>query len=312
MFLNSKVILKMLTSDQIEEYKRYGVLVIENVLTDEEVDKARQGLHDQLLEFGIDHYKVLMGEQKLDEGVRLKSTASKIFYSKWKMDICFHEKVYNCMRELLSETYLSGKTKGFEHSFGPSDDILSYIDRVCWRLPDIIRAEGGLELHLDRNPTNPYSCLKSWRPIQAFVCLTDHYGSDYGGLKVVKGFHHEIDDYFANSKEEITNGDPFHRLHSKSHYSLAKRLESVIAPKGSLVCWDNRLSHATSHILAGSDTREVVYVGWLPNVELNGKYCEKQLSNIRKNIPPHNGENLMDMNWIESDFNELQLRMLGI
>ena len=72
----------MLTSDQIEEYKKYGVLVIENVLTEEEVDQVRQGLHDQLLGLGIDHYKVLMGEQKLDEGVRLKSTASKIFYSK--------------------------------------------------------------------------------------------------------------------------------------------------------------------------------------------------------------------------------------
>jgi len=305
----------MLTFDQIEEYHRHGVLVIENVLTEEEVNDARQKLHDQLLELGIDHYKVLMGEQKLDEGVRLKSTASKIFYSKWKMNIMLHEKVYHCMKELMEKTYLSGKTKGFEHPFGPSNDILSYIDRVCYRLPDIIRSEGGLELHLDRNPTAPYSCLKAWRPIQSFVTLTDHYGSDYGGLKVVKGFHHEIDDYFSKSNEPVISGGGFYRLHSKSHWSLVKRLESVIAPKGSLVCWDNRIPHATSHILAGSDTREVVYVGWLPNVELNKIYCENQLLNIRKNRPPPaycDSENLMDKNWIESDFNDLQLQMLGI
>lgn len=220
------------------------------------------------------------------------------------MDICLHDKVYTCMKELMANTYLNGKINGFEHPFGQSDDILALIDRCCWRLPDVIRREGGLELHLDRNPIDPYSNLKSWRPIQAFVCLTDHFGDQYGGLKVVKGFHNEIDDYFAKNKEEISNGGPFHRLHSKSHYSLSKRLESVIAPKGSLVCWDNRLPHATSHILAGSDTREVVYVGWLPDVELNRKYCQEQLSNIRNDI--------FDKNWKETDFNESQLRMLGI
>jgi hypothetical protein len=99
----------MLTTDQIEEYKKYGVLVIENVLTEEEVEVARNGLHDQLLGLGIDHFKVLMGEQKLEEGVRLKSTASKILYSKWKMDICLHKKVYTCMKELMANTYLNEK-----------------------------------------------------------------------------------------------------------------------------------------------------------------------------------------------------------
>ena len=289
----------MLTQEQLEEYKKYGVLVIENILTDEEVELARHGLHQQLLGLGIDHDKVLMGEQKLEEGVRLKSTASKIMYSKWKMNVCLHEKVYNMMKELIMAT--CGKP-GFEHPFGPFDDLLALIDRVCWRLPDIIRSEGGLSLHLDRNPSDPYGSLKCFRPIQAFVTLTDHYGAEYGGLKVVKGFHKEIDDYFKN--EKIVEAGPFYRMHSKSHYALDKRLESVIAPKGSLVCWDNRLPHATSNVLAGSDTREVVYVGWLPNVSLNKKYCQEQLSLIRKDT--------FDKNWIDTDFSVKQLQMLGI
>jgi hypothetical protein len=290
----------MLTQEQLEEYNRYGVLVIENILTDDEVETARNGLHDQLLGLGIDHYKVLMGEQKLEEGVRLKSSASKIMYSKWKMDICLHEKVYGTMRELILATY--GGAKGFEQPFGPFDDIRALIDRVCWRLPDIIRNEGGLQLHLDRNPSDPYGSLKCFRPIQAFVTLTDHFGSDYGGLKVVKGFHNEIDEYFKN--EKFIEAGPFFRMHSKSYSALEKRLESVIAPKGSLVCWDNRIPHATSNILAGSDTREVVYVGWLPNIPLNEKYCQEQLISIRKDT--------FDKNWIESDFTEKQLQMLGL
>ena len=55
---------------------------------------------------------------------------------------------------------INGNKEDFNHPFGYANDILASIDRVCWRLPDIIRAEGGLELHLDRNS------------FQAFVTLT--------------------------------------------------------------------------------------------------------------------------------------------
>lgn len=39
----------MLSLDQLEEYKKIDVLVIENILTDEEFETVRNGLHDQLL-----------------------------------------------------------------------------------------------------------------------------------------------------------------------------------------------------------------------------------------------------------------------
>ncbi len=44
--------------------------------------------------------------------------------------------------------------------------------------------------------------------------------------------------------------------------SLRKSLVTVQAPKGSLVCWDNRLPHATCASLDGNDSREVVFVGF--------------------------------------------------
>lgn len=308
----------MISQEQIDEYKRDGVIVIENVLSDDEVEKARNGLHSQLLEHGIDHDKVLSGEQILEEGPRLKGIASRIFYNKWKIDVCLHENVYGNMKKLMDATYLTDKIAGFENPFGHSDDILSYIDRVCWRLPDCVRSESGLGLHLDRNPYDPYlfGCggLKKWRPIQAFVTLTDHYGSESGGLRVVKGFHNEIDSYFTG--KEKSNGGEFYRLDSLNHMVLSKRLEPINAPKGSLVCWDNRLPHATCNKLGGYDTREVVYVGWLPNVEINRIYCKQQLNNIRENIPPpaycDRGDNIKDRNWDEKDLTGLQRRMLGI
>ena len=325
----------MLSEDQINEYHLNGVLVIENVLTDEEVEIAREGMHKQLLGLGIDHDGVLNGEQVLEDGVRIKGKASRIFYNKWKINVHLHDKVYRYMKQLMEATYFSGRNKGYEHPFEKSTDILAYIDRICWRLPDVIKSEGGLGLHLDRNPVDPYlkagNGLTKWKPIQSFVALTDQYGSNSGGLKVVKGFHHRINDYFAaNTIEQGENGE-FYRLNSKSHAMLAKELQPINAPKGSLVCWDNRLPHATCQHLDGHDTREVVYVGWLPNIELNKKYCQQQLDHIRANIaPPAYYEprateisdlvaksqvermERSDRNWAEEELSQRQKSMIGI
>jgi hypothetical protein len=73
------------------------------------------------------------------------------------------------------------------------------------------------------------------------ICLTDHFGSDSGGLKVVKGFHHQISDYF-NDFDQIGGGE-FCRLNTKSHTALERKLEPVYAPKGSIIFFDNRLLH---------------------------------------------------------------------
>lgn len=96
---------------------------------------------------------------------------------------------------------MTGKTKGFEHPFGPTSDLLLFLDGCQYRLPDSIRAEGGLGLHLDRNPVDPFldHCKKKmskWRPIQSWIALTDQFGCDCGGLRVVRGFHKE---YVTNS-----------------------------------------------------------------------------------------------------------------
>lgn len=309
----------MLTAEQLEEYDKNGVLVIENVLTDQEVELARNLLHQQLLSYDIDHDKVLAGEQQVDD-VRIKGKASRIFYNKWKLDVHLHPKIYNYVKDLMHHTYETGKKSGYEHPFGKFTDILPYIDRVCWRLPDCIKAEGGLGLHLDRNPVDPYLLkvggLKKWRPIQCFVTLTDHYGTNTGGLKVVKSFHHRIDEYFSKSDIEAGEKGEFFRMGSKSYASLAKELEPINAPKGSLVLWDNRLPHATCDKLDGYDTREVVYLGWLPDIAINKTYWKQQSEHIKHNIPPpaylNDNKETSDKNWSENDLTVLQRRLLGI
>jgi ectoine hydroxylase-related dioxygenase (phytanoyl-CoA dioxygenase family) len=308
----------LLSLEQIEEFKDTGVLIVENVFTDDEIHDFRTEFHKCLKKIDIDHDLVLQGICPINEGPRIKNKISRIFYAKWKLQIQTDPKVYQIMKELLLNTYGSGITPNFEHPFGEFTDIHTYIDRVCYRLPDVIKAEGGLGLHLDRNPTDPYlfksTGLKKWRPIQTFVALTDHYSGDSGGLRVVSGFHKQINDYFKNPS--LLKGGEFYRMHSKKHTALEKKCQPLIIPKGSLVCWDNRLPHATCQKLSGFDTREVVYTGFLPNTELNKIYIENQLKAIRSNHAPpayeESNSEICDKDWDENELTDHQKKLLGI
>lgn len=301
-----------LTTEKLEFFRAHGFVVLEDVLSEEEVSQVREQFHAQLASRGIHHDKVLSGEQTLLDGPRVKGNAASIFYARWKLNVHMHERVYALCRDLLVATFGSGKRPLYEHPFGAFEDVIAFIDRVCYRLPDVVREEGGLELHIDRNPTDPYLLrgggLKKWRPIQALLTLTDHFGSESGGLKVVRGFQHITDQYFADK----TYQGEFCRLHDKA---LQRKLEPVHAPKGSLVFWDNRLPHATSQKLGGSDTREVVYIGYLPQVDTNRQYAQWQAMRLRENrFPPafatEEDDELADRDWQIPELSDLQRRLL--
>ena len=328
----------MLSQAQISEFKETGLLVVENVLTDEEITTARSKLHTFIAEkTGVEHGSENWGTL----GHRLKGPANTIYYAKWKLlDIHLHPRTIQCYDELLAATYGPSNVPDFEHPYGPCEFAFAYPDRVCYRLPDAVSAEGGLSLHLgtdiplyflhsinillvtDRNPLDPYLAqaggLKRWRPIQSFVCLTDHYSGDSGGLRVVRGFHKDILNYFTGNKEAIdaigTSGE-FFRMTSKSFSKLQKHLQLVVAPRGSLVLWDSRLPHATCDTLTGFDSREVVYNGFLPAVPLNCAYVEEQGRAIRDNVYPQHSclsGHIADRDWDVDDLTPTQRRVLGV
>lgn len=312
-----------LTPDQLSEFRDSGFLVVEDVFSPDEVAAARALFHDHLGKLGIDHDAVLAGKAAIP-GYRIKSPVSRIFYPKWKLlDIHLDSRVSTLATDLLVATYGSGVDKNFSHPFGSFSSVLVYIDRVCWRLPDVINEEGGLGLHLDRNPVDPYlwrakvkgkeTGLTKWRPIQSFVCLTDHFDGESGGLKLVPGFHKHIDSFFQS---EISDGEggEFYRLNSNRYHTLQKQCRPVIAPAGSMVFWDNRLPHATAAHLAGCDTREVVYTGFLPNTKLNQEYAAKQLAALKdhQSPPAYEGSaNESDCDWDFSLLTAAQKKLLG-
>lgn len=262
------------------EFDASGVTVFESVLSDDEVASVRERFHAQLAP--------LLDSNVPQIGVRKKSPVSEIYYPSWKLfDVHLHARVHDCMQALMQHTYYNPRNTLFPAPFRTdSPCIWPYIDRVCYRLPDVVREEGGLGLHIDNHPNIDVGALKKWRPIQAFVALTDHFDATAGGLQVVRGFHKEYASYFSSFPNAEPAKGEFFRMHSLSHAAVQKRCQFVYAPRGSLVCWDYRLPHATGSKLAGTDTREVVYTGWLPDCALNRRYVQQQWRCIVNNVPP--------------------------
>lgn len=294
-----------MNSEQIEKFKEDGYIVIENILNQEQINIARTELHNSLKLHNIDHDNIINFIDPAPNETRIKSDVANIFYSKFKIDLQINKNMYNIWKSALDTIN--------EKPFGPFDNIFPYIDRICWRLPDIIKTEGGLGLHIDRRPgPDAFTNIKKYRPIQGFIALTDHYGSNSGGLKLVPGFHKIFNEYFSkdtNKSDWGTSGD-FYRMNSKSYVGIQNKSVAIDVPAGSLVLWDNRLPHGTCDKLSGHDTREVIYLSWIPNVPINQAYVKSQAENIKKNIQPpaylKNPDLSMDRNYEINDLSEFQ------
>jgi len=134
-----------ITPAQLAEFRATGVLVVEDVFSADEVEHAREAFHQHLATLGIDHAAVLAGTTTVADGPRIKSPIGRIFYPSWKLrDIHLDPRVVGLASDLLLRTYGSGKDPDFAHPFGAFDAVRAYVDRICWRLPDVVRAEGGL------------------------------------------------------------------------------------------------------------------------------------------------------------------------
>lgn len=70
----------MITDDFLEEYKQNGVVVIENVFDHDEIKELRNKFHHYLKLLGVNHDKIITGEEIMADEPRIKSKASNIFY----------------------------------------------------------------------------------------------------------------------------------------------------------------------------------------------------------------------------------------
>ena len=356
-----------LTSQQIEEFRENGLLVVKNVLTTTEIELVRNNFHTFLAGYGILHDNLTTTASNLSQ---LSSTGGAggildVFYTEWKLALNEHTKIVRILSELWEHTYATASDPLFDHPFGPFDPYkgFMYIDRVCYRLPDTISSlsttnnssnsssnhmkktrslQRSLTPHIDCCPHKMFQSVgdksyNKWRPIQAFIALTDTPDAQMGGFEACPGFHREFNDWSSTRVGSTTlppspsptngmeKGNDHHEvelppcvgqftpIRPKGDQDILQRFQHIPCHAGDLVLWDYRIPHANSYHNNTDHPREVVYIGLLPHIEINQHYAFHQLEAYNQgNVPTDQWHECKNKQPCDYHFSSLGRKLMGI
>lgn len=198
----------------------------------------------------------------------------------------------------------------------------------------------SLTPHLDCCPDTYNSSDKSkWRPIQCFVSLTDNLKPNTGGFEAAPGFHRNFHkwakerppstitkrDAKSGAKSKVQARAPcvgeYSHIRPKEDEHVMKAIQHVPVRAGSAVFWDNRIPHANAYKNDSEIARAVVYCSFLPNVEINRVYAEKQLEDYMGgriprdqwiNVDEENDSNVEESNQQVYEFSALGRKLMKI
>jgi len=239
-FVQKKMVgLAFLSVEQKEQFLRDGILVVDEILSQSEVEEAKKGLEETLKRNGVNNESLLTGTPEDEDSARALQQLSTtngsggvldIFYEDWKLDICQNENLFRITTELWEAAYACSEGEEErssccwwqQHPYGSFDCKKGYIyiDRICYRLPTKIAEKLGdkinsdkkkrlrkiqrsLTPHLDCCPDKLFQNAAKWRPIQCFVSLTDNLEANTGGFEAAKGFHRDFPDWVKNRRPTI-------------------------------------------------------------------------------------------------------------
>ena len=243
------------------------------------------------------------------------------------------------------------------HSFGPFDCSKGYIymDRIGYRIPtELAKTIGtksrpiqrsltphldccpphtlhyspGDKIDIDNNGNGNIPLLSKWRPLQSMISLTSNERPNTGGFEAVKGFHQTFYEWTLNRLPTI-RGDKsypapcigqFTPIRPREDRNVIEKMEHIPCKAGSVVIWDYRIPHANARRNDSNESRAVIYASFLPDVDLNRRYVERQLNDFRKNKHPTDqwidpSENDCDVDRVFQDDNEFttfEKKLLGI
>jgi hypothetical protein len=176
-----------LTAAQIQTFSKDGVLVVENLLSLDELNAAIAGLSETLLEHSVDPADL---EQTGHVLTSLSSTNGSggvldLFYDEWKLQIiATHPDLFAATTQLWEAAYCHNNEQKQDlvatndvykwHPYGSFDCTKGYmyIDRIGYRIPTKLAHELGTKARLHATAMPPTSRRKKIPPIQR--SLTPH------------------------------------------------------------------------------------------------------------------------------------------
>ena len=135
------------------------------------------------------------------------------------------------------------------------------------------------------------------------------------------GFHRDFNTWVANGRrrratdnnnqteEEMTSSLISHPLPCVGEYThlspsldrdIMDRIRHIPVKAGSAVFWDNRIPHGNSYRNDSPISRAVVYCSFLPDVQVNRRFVQRQLEDWKAQRPPRVGDR-----WIRQDNDDL-------
>ena len=227
-----------LNQSQIETYLKDGVLVVDNVFSESEVDEAKNGLTQSLRMRGIESFDI-DDEESAFAFQKLSSTNGSggvldIFHDDWKLKlIATHPKLFSITQQLWKAGYSCGgqskeslpEHQKFQwHPYGGDVDFENkgycYIDRVGYRIPTELAQEWGDHIHRRNTNTNSMAVTskkkKKMRSVQRSLtphldCCPDNLYENTNKWRPIQCFVSLTDNLVANTGgfEAVLGG--FHR-----------------------------------------------------------------------------------------------------
>lgn len=134
-----------------------------------------------------------------------------------------------------------------------------------------------------------------FRPIQSFIALTDNHRPDAGGFECVRGFHRTFAQWARDRRPSTTiSGEPmpapcvgdFTPIRPMEDKEVIERFEWVPYSAGSVIAFDFRTPHANAACNCMDMPREVVYGGFLPDVDINRLFAARQRERYHQGFEP--------------------------
>lgn len=222
------------TQSFIDELNSKGFVVIENILTDDEVIEAKRLFFewfDQIVDFYALHKKINphyifkfheVGHQLFAWYIRCNHNIQNIFKQIWK-----------------------------------TDDLIVSFDGACYFKQDTkttSKSKSSIWTHTDQAPKQHGRVC-----VQGFVSLTDNTNNT---LVVYEGSHNLFENYFKTRDMENISSR-WNKIDPSYLDEIQDRKRVLRVPKGSLVLWDSRVFHQ-NQITDESEERLVQYVCYLP------------------------------------------------
>ena len=273
--------MRILTKEEIEEFKVNGVLVIKGFYNNIEIEELNNQFDDYLRNQRVDLSNLEVTGGNL---ANLSSTGGAggildIYYADWKLRLNENPEIFSIMCSLWDNTYALNEMD-FEHPYKALDASkgFMYIDRICCRVPDAISnmhtgtmkkkcaLQRSLTPHLDCCPQRLFEEINKWRPIQMFLALTDTMDKDQGGFEACYGHHRNFKEWVSNRKGSGPNKEApcvgaFTPIRPIEDSDVISRMQHVPCAAGDLVVWDFRIPHANSRYNSTTRSRKVIYLG---------------------------------------------------